>query len=80
MKLKKLFTKIKQCKPYRDGYQIKWNIRFEIDDDHYNFAFLPTITYVPWIYRYPNIRQGIIDIWWLNIHILIGEWGNREEK
>lgn len=73
MKLKKLFENLKRLKPNRKNYKIKWIFKFKIDNDHYMFSFLPTILWEPWIYRYPG-AEGIIDIWWLNMHILIGKW------
>ena len=79
MKLKKLFKNLKKCKPHRKEFHMKPSIRIAVDDNHYTFSFLPTVVYEPWIYRYPNLQEPLLDIWWLNIHILIGTWKKREE-
>ena len=73
MKLIKLFKDLKHLKPNRKNYRIKPTFRIKIDDHDYGFSFLPTVFWEPWIYRYPNL-DGVVDIWWLNIHILIGTW------
>lgn len=78
MKLKKLFQDLKRCKKYKKEHYTKWSIRFEIDTYHYYFAFLPTITHLPWIYR-QSFMHDVVDIWWLNMHILIGHWGRKED-
>lgn len=69
----KLFKDLKSCKEHRKEYRIKPTIEFYVDKDHYLFSFLPTILWHPWVYRYPN-SEGVIDIWWLHFHILIGKW------
>ena len=69
----KLFDDLKECKGHRNEYRIKPIIKFKVDKENYYFSFLPTILWMPWIYRYPNII-GVIDIWWLNFHIAIGKW------
>jgi hypothetical protein len=69
----KLIKDLKNCNGYRKEYRIKPTIRFCIDKEDYYFAFLPTILWQPWVYRYPNC-DGIINIWWLHFHILIGKW------
>lgn len=69
----KLIEDLKRCKGNRKKYRIKPTIEFHVDTRHYYFSFLPTIMWTPWIYRYPH-SIGIIDIWWLNFHILIGTW------
>ena len=69
----KLIKDLKKCKSDRKGYRIKPTIKFRVDKNHYSFSFLPTILWCPWIYRYPNC-VGVVDIWWLNFHILIGKW------
>lgn len=71
MKLKKLFNDLRRCRHMKGEYRVKPTIRFYINTRSYFFAFLPTIIYEPWIYRHPN-SDGVIDIWWLNCHILIG--------
>ena len=73
MKLKKLFEDLKRCKHCRSEYRVKPHVEFYIDTYHYYFAFLPTILWLPWPYRYPDLN-GIVDIWWFNMHILIGKW------
>jgi hypothetical protein len=73
MNLKKLFADMKQCKKCRPEYRVKPTIKFYIDTDHYAFAFLPTVLWEPWVYRYPGL-DGVVDIWWFNMHILIGTW------
>jgi hypothetical protein len=69
----KLFDDLKRCKGNRKKYRIKPNIKFLVDTKNYYFSFLPTILWMPWIYRYTN-SQGVIDIWWLHFHISIGKW------
>lgn len=73
MKLKKLFEKLRYLKPRRKEYKIEPYFELFVDDRHYAFSFIPTIAWVPWPYRHPG-AIGIIDIWWLNMHILIGKW------
>lgn len=73
MKLKKLFEDLKRCKDMRKDYRLKMTIRFDVDTYDYYFAFLPTVLFLPWVYR-TRYRDGVIDIWWLNMHILIGRW------
>lgn len=73
MKLKKLFADLKRCKNSRGDCRVKPTIKFYIDTNDYYFAFLPTVLWLPWIYRYPG-SEGVVDIWWLNMHILIGTW------
>lgn len=68
----KLFDDLKKCKHLRKDYKIKPTIRFYIDRRRYRFSFVPTIVCMPWIYLYPNC-DGVIDIWWLHFHILIGK-------
>ncbi len=60
----------------RSDYYIKWKISFNVDKKYRAYHILPTIVYQPWKYRGPNV--SIIDIAWLNFHILIGEWRNKE--
>lgn len=74
----KLLEDLKRCKGHRKKYRIKPTIRFEVDTTHYSFAFMPTILWLPWVYRYPN-TDGIVDVWWLNFHILLGRWEERKE-
>lgn len=69
----KLFEDLKNCKGSRKQYRTKPTVKFYVDKQSYYFAFLPTVLWMPWIYRYPN-TTGIIDIWWLHFHILIGKW------
>ena len=71
----KLIEDLKKCKGHRKEYRIKPFIEFRVDKEDYYFSFLPTILYMPWVYRYPN-SVGVIDIWWLHFHILIGTWEN----
>lgn len=79
MKLKKLFADLKKCRDSKIKYRVRLTLRFYVDDRRYYFAFLPTIRHLPWIYCYPNI-DGVIDIWWLNCHILIGTLEPKESK
>lgn len=71
----KLFKELKMCKGHRKKYRIKHAIKFYIDKEDYNFSFIPTILWMPWIYRHPN-GEYVVDIWWLHFHILIGKWEN----
>ena len=57
----------------RKDYKIKPTIKLLVDKEDYVISFLPTIVCQPWIYRFPN-DDGVVDIWWLNVHILIGKW------
>lgn len=68
----KLFEDLKKCKDGRKEYKIEPTIRFFVDKE-YQFSFFPTVLWMPWVYRYLNY-DGVIDIWWLNLHILIGTW------
>jgi hypothetical protein len=77
MKLKKLFEILKQCKPSRKEYYIKPMIKFEVDDWHYEFFLLPTISFLPWPYRYNN--KACCEISWLNIRICIGQWKSKDD-
>ena len=70
--MQKLFKDLKDCKHMRKDYKTKPYIEFYADKQYY-FALLPTILYEPWVYRYPN-STGVIDIWWLHFHILIGKF------
>ena len=76
MKLKKLLKVLKDCKPNRKNYYIKPKITFEVDEHHYHFLLLPTISFVPWPYRYN--RMACWEISWLNMHICIGEWRTKD--
>ena len=76
MKLKKLFETLKQCRPNRKEYYIKPIVRFEVDDRHYHFVLIPTITTVPWPYRYNNMACW--EIAWLNMRICIGQWKSKD--
>lgn len=69
----KLIKDLKNCKGYRKQYRIKSYIKFYRDKENYYFSMLPTILWMPWVYRYPN-STGVLDIWWLHFHILIGKW------
>ena len=69
----KLLNDLKECKYMRKQYRIKPALKFHIDTYRYRCSFIPTITWVPWVYRHPN-TYGIIEIWWLNFHIAIGKW------
>lgn len=69
----KLIEDYKLCKRSGNNYRVRPSIDFRVDTYRYRFAFIPTITYVPWMYRHPNTR-GFIDIWWLNFHIAIGKF------
>ena len=73
--MKKLFNDLKRLKSGRNQYRIKPYFKFEVDRRDYCFSFLPTVLWMPWIYRYPG-SVGIVDIWWLNFHIFIGKWVN----
>ena len=69
----KLFEDLERCKEYKKEYKLIPSLRFHRDTDSYYFSFIPTVLWMPWIYRYPNL-DGVIDIWWLHFHILIGKW------
>lgn len=74
MRLKKLFQSFKDCDYMKPFNTFKWKVTFHIDDNYYCFFFLPTVTYIPWTYRYPGVC--VWEICWLNIHICIGEYHN----
>lgn len=69
----KLIDDLKRCKGRRKEHRIRPTIKFKVDREDYYFSFLPTILWQPWVYRYPDII-GVVDIWWLHYHILIGTW------
>lgn len=71
--MKKLIEDLNRCKGHRNQYWVRPTFSIEVDRDSYYFSFLPTILWCPWIYRHPN-STGVIDIWWLHFHILIGKW------
>lgn len=68
----KLFKTLKECKEKRKLCRIKPTVWFEIDRQYYWFSFLPTILWMPWCCRHNGAE--IVDIWWLNFHIMIGKW------
>lgn len=72
MRLGKMLRTCRDCKKYAKEDHIKWNIKFYIDDEDYVFSFLPTIVWQPYPYRSYGVT--VIDIWWFNLHIFIGEW------
>ena len=69
----KLIEDFKMCRGNRKEYRVKPTIKFMADTRDYYFSIFPTILWMPWFYRYPN-TTGVIDIWWLHFHILIGKW------
>ena len=73
--MKKLFNDLKKCRKNRNQYRIKPYFKIQIDRHDYFFSFLPTVLWMPWVYRHPNC-VGVVDIWWFNLHILIGKWVN----
>ena len=75
---KRLLTTYKDCKQYKKDYRIKWEVNFDVDSRYYCFALLPTITWMPWPFRYMGC--GVIDIWWLTFHICIGTWQLNEKE
>ena len=75
MKLKKLIETYRRCKPYRSEYYIKQCVKFAVDSCHYHFVFIPTISWLPWPYRWPG--AGVIEIRWLNMSIVFGEWRHK---
>ena len=76
----KLFKDLKACKPDRKNYQLKPKIRLDVDTKRYRCYILPTILYVPWIYRIPNVGLGALEIKWLNFTIVLGEWVMRDAE
>lgn len=77
MNLKKLISDYKLCRKYPETRRFKWCVQFADDDRDYLFAVIPTICIQPRIYRYPNI--GVVDIWWLTWHVVIGKWVDKEK-
>lgn len=71
--MRELIRKFQQYKFQRKNYRIKPTFRFHADTEDYYMSFLPTVIWGPWFVRYPNM-DGVIDIWWLWFHILIGKW------
>lgn len=76
MKLKKLFKTLKDCKPDRNKYYIEPKIKFVVDEWHYEFFLLPTISVLPWPYRYNG--RCCWEIAWLNMRICIGIWRSKD--
>lgn len=70
-----LLKKYIDLRSRRKGWRVEKRLRFEIDKD-YMFSFLPTVIWMPWMYRYPE--SSVIDIWWLNLHITFGTWKRNE--
>ena len=66
-----LFKKLKACRPERKRYRIRPAIKFCRDHQYY-CSLIPTIFWIPWIYR--DHGACIFEIWWLNFHIAIGKW------
>lgn len=60
----------------RKDYRIKPHFEFSIDKSMMLFAFIPTICWQPWKYRYP--RTAVIDIHWLIFHVTIGIWERKQ--
>lgn len=79
MKLKKMLKDLKRLKPNRKNYRIKWTFKVGVDNKDYVFSFLPTIIWMPWIYRMPGL-DSVVEIWWLNMHITIGRFERAENK
>lgn len=77
MKLRKMFKRLKELKKYRKDYVIKPKVIFEIDDSHYFFYLIPTIGFMPWIYRWPG--TSVLEIMWLNMHICFGIWEAKKD-
>lgn len=75
MRLKNLIADLKKCKPNRKEYYIEPKVRFNVDEPSL-FLFLPTIVFVPWIYRYNGM--ACCEIAWLNLHIGIGIWRRKD--
>ena len=69
----KIVEDFKKCKGQRKKYRVLSFIEFRRDTEDYLFSLFPTILWCPWVYRYPN-SVGVVDIWWLHFHILIGKW------
>lgn len=74
MPLKKLFNDLKECRHIRHDYKILPKIKVKVDTKRFRCFILPTILYVPWVYRHPDIGCGVLEIMWLNFTIDIGEW------
>ena len=79
LRLKDLRDDLRMCKHMRCNYRIEWSFKCGVNCSAKFFAFLPTILFVPWVYRYPNAR-GIIEIWWLHYRISFGKWIPKEGK
>lgn len=73
MSIKELFKKLKTRRAERKNYKIESYCQLVMDTEDYCLAFIPTIIWQPWVCRESNIR-GVVDIWWLNVHLLIGKW------
>lgn len=69
---KSLFESLKNCKGARKNYRIKPTIEFYCTPEVFVFSLLPIIEWQPWTYRYR--RSNVIEIWWFNFCIGIGEW------
>ena len=77
MALKQLISDLKKCRPFRGDYKIKPKIRVDVDTRRFRCFILPTISYVPWIYRQPDVGLGVVEVKWLNFTIVVGEWVKR---
>lgn len=75
MRLINLFKDLKRLKPYRKDYYIEPKIKLLTDISL--ISLLPTIIWVPWIYRYPNCY--VVEIMFLNFDIGIGLWKHHNE-
>lgn len=75
----KLIKRLRQLKSYRKTYRIKPGIWLHADTTDYLFSLIPTICFMPWIFRMPGY-DCLLDIWWLNFHITIGRWENKGDE
>lgn len=69
----KLIDDLKRRKDMRKGYDAKFVIRLYVDRCDYNFSLYPSVVFKPWTQR-RTPSEYIFDIWWLNIHLMIGRW------
>lgn len=74
----KLLKHMRELKIHRREYIIKPSIKFRVDKNYYIMSLLPTIMIEPWILRTPG--DPIIDVSFLNMHLLIGTWNLRTDN
>ena len=74
MHLNKFFEGWKRVRKNRNKYRMQWAIRFDIYDDPFSSAIIPTIIYTPWFHLIPNSDYDrMFEFVWLNLYLGIGK-------